>query len=85
MDEVGAYLKTRLEQDTLKMIAVRTGGRYFRAGDGQCEEQLVQAILQHARTVEYTRTREPAWFYLSPVFLCIGLVSFGGGVIALRC
>jgi len=83
-DEDGAYLKTRLEQGTLKMIAAATGGRYFRAGEAHCEDHVVEAIVQHARTVEYTKTREPAWFYLSPILLGIGLLSFGGGVIAGR-
>jgi Ca-activated chloride channel homolog len=83
-DEDGTYLKTRLEQDTLKMIAATTGGGYFRAGEERCEDRVVEAIVQNARTVEYTKTREPAWFYLSPVLLGIGLLSFGSGVIASR-
>ena len=83
-DEDGTYLKTRLEQGTLKMIAAATGGRYFRASEERCEDQVVEAIVQHARTVEYTKTREPAWLYLSPVLLGIGLLSFGSGVIAGR-
>jgi len=85
MDEDGTYLKTRLEQDTLKMIAAATGGRYFRAVEEHCEDRVVEAIVQHARTIEYTKVTEPAWFYLSPILLAIGLLSFGGGIIALRC
>jgi Ca-activated chloride channel family protein len=83
-DEDGAYLKTRLEQGPLKMIAAATGGRYFRASEEHCEDRVVEAIVQHARTVEYTKTSEPAWFYLSPFLLGIGLLSFGSGVIASR-
>jgi Ca-activated chloride channel family protein len=83
-DEDGAYLKTRLEQGTLKKIAATTGGRYFPASEVHCEDRVVEAIVQHARAIEYTKTREPAWFYLSPVMLCIGLLSFGSGVIVSR-
>jgi Ca-activated chloride channel homolog len=84
-DEDGTYLKTRLEQDTLKEIAAASGGRYFRVSEEQCEDRVVEAIVKHARTVEYTKTREPAWFYLSPVLLVFGLLSFCSGVIAARC
>jgi Ca-activated chloride channel homolog len=84
-DEDGAYLKTRLDQDTLKEIAAAAGGRYFRVSEEQCEDRVVDAIVKHARTIEYTKTREPAWFYLSPVLLGIGLLTFGCGVIAARC
>jgi Ca-activated chloride channel homolog len=84
-DEDGAYLKTRLDQDTLKEIASATGGGYFRVSEEQCEDRVVDAIVKHARTIEYTKTREPAWFYLSPVLLGIGLLTFGCGIIAARC
>jgi Ca-activated chloride channel family protein len=83
-DEDGAYLKTRLEQGTLKMIAATTGGSYFRVSEEHCEDRVVEAIVQHARAVEYTKTREPAWFYLSPFLLGIGLLSFCSGIIASR-
>ena len=83
-DEDGTYLKTRLEQDTLKMIAATTGGSYFRVSEEHCEDRVVEAIVKHARTVEYTKATEPAWFYLSPVLLGIGLLSFCSGIIASR-
>jgi len=84
MDEDGFYLKTRLEQDTLKMIAAATGGSYFHASEEHCEDRVVEAIVKHARTVEYTKVTEPAWFYLSPVLLGIGLLTFCSGIIASR-
>ena len=83
-DEEGTYLKTRLEQDTLKEIAAATGGSYFRVSEERCEDRVVEAIVKHARTVEYTKATEPAWFYLSPVLLGIGLLSFCSGIIASR-
>ena len=83
-DEDGTYLKTRLEQDTLQTVAAATGGSYFRASEERCEDQVVEAIVKHARTVEYTKATEPAWFYLSPILLAVGLLSFGGGIIASR-
>lgn len=83
-DEDGSYLKTRLEQETLKGIAGITGGSYFRARDERSEENLVDAIVKRARTIEYTRVTEPAWFYLSPLLLCAALVFFIIGIIAGR-
>jgi Ca-activated chloride channel family protein len=80
-DEDGSYLKTRLEQNTLKAIASLTGGAYFRVDEPQCEEKLIATILQHARTVEYTKVKEPAWFDLSPLLLTLGLLLFAVGII----
>jgi Ca-activated chloride channel family protein len=84
MDEDGAYLRTRLEQDTLKSISTITGGRYFRAHDERSEDGIVDAILKRARTIEYTRVTEPAWFYLSPLLLCAAFIFFIIGIIAGR-
>jgi Ca-activated chloride channel family protein len=83
-DEDGSYLKTRLEQDTLKSIAAITGGRYFRARDEHSEDSIVDAIVKRARTIEYTRVTEPAWFYLSPLLLCAALIFLIIGIIAGR-
>ena len=82
--EDGAYLKTRLEQDTLQGIAATSGGRYFRAHDERSEESVLDAIVQRARTIEYTRVTEPAWFNLSPVVLCAALLFFVMGIFARR-
>jgi|WetSurSiteA1Bulk_404760.scaffolds.fasta_scaffold09718_4 Ca-activated chloride channel homolog len=81
MDEDGTYLKTRLEQNTLKTIASLTGGNYYRVSETQCEEKIEASILQHARTIEYTKVKEPAWFDLAPVLLAFGLLMFGIGII----
>ncbi len=83
-DEDGTYLKTRLEQDTLKSIATITGGRYFKVDAEHSEDNVVEAILQHARTIEYTKAIEPAWFYVSPVLLFVALVFFIIGINAAR-
>jgi Ca-activated chloride channel family protein len=83
-DEDGSYLKTRLEQDTLKGIATNSGGRYFHARDERTEDSIVDAIVKRARTIEYTRVTEPAWFYLSPLLLCAALIFFIIGIIAGR-
>lgn len=83
-DEDGSYLKTRLEQDTLKSISTITGGRYFRAHDERSEDGIVDAILKRARTIEYTRATEPAWFSLSPLLLCAAFLFFIIGIIAGR-
>jgi Ca-activated chloride channel family protein len=83
-DEDGTYLKTRLEQDTLKSIATITSGRYFRASEEHCEDNVVEAIIKHARTIEYTRVTELAWFYLSPVLLCAAFIFCIIGIIVGR-
>jgi Ca-activated chloride channel family protein len=81
-DEEGSYLKTRLEQDTLKGIATITNGRYFRAA--RRSEIVSLAIVQRARTIEYTRVSEPAWFYLSPILLGAALIFLILGIITGR-
>ncbi len=83
-DEDGSYLKTRLEQDTLKSIATITGGRYFRARDERSEDSIVDAIVNRARTIEYAKVTEPAWFSLSPLLLLAALLFFIAGIIAGR-
>jgi Ca-activated chloride channel family protein len=82
--EDGDYLKTRLEQDTLQRIAATSGGRYVRARDERSEESVIDAIVTRARTIEYTRVTELAWFYLSPLMLGAALVFFCIGIIARR-
>jgi len=83
-DEDGSYLKTRLEQDTLKSISEMTGGRFFRAHDERSEDGIVDSILKRARTIEYTRATEPAWFSLSPVLLCAALLFLVLGILVWR-
>jgi len=80
-DKDGSYLKTRLVPNTLKTIASLTGGEYYRADEPPCEEKIIATILQRARTVEYTKVKEPAWFNLSPVLLAFGLFMFAVGII----
>jgi len=75
-DEDGSYLKTRLDQDTLKGISAATGGSYVRAHDERSGGGIVESILKRARTVEYTRVTEPAWFSLSPILLCAAFIFF---------
>jgi Ca-activated chloride channel homolog len=83
-DEDGSYLKTRLDQDTLKSISATTGGNYFRARDEISGSGIVDTILKRARTIEYTRAVEPAWFSLSPLLLCAALLFFVLGILAGR-
>ena len=80
-DEDGSYLRTRMEQDAMKSIATITGGGYFRTHDERCEDSVVDAIVKRARTVEYTKVIEPAWFSLSPVLLCAALIFFTLGLL----
>jgi len=76
LDEDGSYLKTRLTEDTLKEISGMTGGKYFLISDEDPSGQLMEAILQEAKTYEQTRAVERAWFNLSPFFLFSGVVFF---------
>jgi Ca-activated chloride channel homolog len=75
-DEDGSYLKSRLDQDTLKGISASTGGRYVRAHDERNGDGIVDAVLMRARTIEYARATEPAWFSLSPILLCAAFIFF---------
>lgn len=84
MDETGSYLKTRLEQDILRSISEISGGSYFRARDEQSEERLIESVLKRARTVEYTKAFEPAWYQLSPLLLCAAFLFLIAGIIAGR-
>jgi Ca-activated chloride channel family protein len=83
-DADGAYLKTRLEQETLQGIASMTGGSYFHARDENIESSLVDAIVKRASTFEYTKVIEPAWFDLSPALLCAALAFLLLGMLAGR-
>lgn len=83
-DEDGAYLKTRLDQATLKGISAATGGEFFRARDAHSGGGIVDAMLKRARTIEYTRAVEPAWFSLSPLLLCAALLFLVVGILAKR-
>jgi len=83
-NEEGDYLKTRLEQNTLQRIADTTGGRYVRARDERSEESIIDAIVARARTIEYSKATELAWFYLSPLLLGAALVFFCIGIVARR-
>lgn len=84
IDEDGTYLKTSLIPDTLKSIATITGGEYFRLTEEIIMEKLMGDILKEAKTVEETKSVEPAWFNLSPVFLIAGLVFFIVGILINR-
>ncbi|ABK98841.1 VWA domain-containing protein [Pelobacter propionicus] len=83
-DEDGSYLKTRLEQDSLKSISNTSGGRYFSAHVARVEEDVVDALLKRARTIEYTRATELAWYDLSPALLGAALLFLLIGIIAGR-
>jgi len=83
-DEDGSYLRTRLEQDTLKSISTISAGRFFRAHDERSEDGIVDSILGRARTMEYTRSTELAWYSLSPLLLLAAFVFFLAGIIAGR-
>ncbi len=73
VDEDGSNLKTRLEQDTLKMIADLTGGAYVHDSKNAYQE-LMYLILRDSRGYNETRTTETAWLDLSPFALLAALL-----------
>lgn len=83
-NEDGSYLKTRLEQDRLKSISKTSAGRYFSAHDARVEDSIVDALLKRARTIEYTKATEPAWYDLSPALLGAALLFLVLGIIVGR-
>ncbi len=80
LDEEGNPLKTRLEQERLKTIAEITGGHYIAAADVRAAEGMMEAILEEAREVEYTKVEEQAWLRLSPYLLLAGFILFAWGL-----
>jgi len=84
LDEDGSYLKTRLEQETLKKIADTTGGRYVMAGERQAPRELIGRLLQTAAMSDFTRSVELAWLDLSPFFLAAALMLIVPGPVLVR-
>jgi len=84
LDEDESYLRTSLVQETLEKIAALTGGKSFRIGDEDTPLELLESILSEARQFEQTRSMEPAWMDLSPLFLLSGIGFFVTGVLVKR-
>ena len=83
-DEEGGYLRTAMSTEPLKSIATATGGSFFRGHDERSAEGIVEAMLKRARTVEYTRATEPAWYPLSPILLCAAFFSLAVALLIRR-
>lgn len=70
-------VKTYLDEETLKLIANVTGGRYFRATDVQSLRHVYTEIDQLEKTefkvVDYTEEKEMAVYFLIPAALLFGL------------
>lgn len=73
-------VKTYLDEDTLKLIANTTGGRYFRATDVQSLRHVYTEIDQLEKTkfkvVHYTDYKELAAYFLIPAAILFGLEVF---------
>ena len=81
-DEHGAYLKTRLVQDKLKLIADITRGQYYRVNaEENIPKKLSEAVLQEAGETLKMRRTEPAWLDMSPFFLLLGMIFFAFGML----
>ena len=72
-----SYQRVDMDEDTLKAIAQRTGGMYFRAEDTAGLEKIYDTIDQLEKTevkVErFTENRELYPFFLLPAFVLLGL------------
>ena len=70
-------VKTYLDEDTLKLIANTTGGRYFRATDVQSLKHVYTEIDQLEKTkfkiVHYTEHKELAVYFIIPAAILFGL------------
>jgi len=75
----------RLDEDTLKMIAETTGGKYFNARDSETLGQVYAAIDKLEKTVTegrlYTEYRELYQYFL---FSGLGLVVLQLGLVCTR-
>ncbi|MEC9455675.1 MAG: aerotolerance regulator BatA, partial [Candidatus Neomarinimicrobiota bacterium] len=67
------YIRNEIDEDTLKKIAVETGGKYFRAIDKESLSDVYEEIndLEKSEiTVDYFIQYREVYLY----FLCIGFV-----------
>lgn len=70
----GSRLLTTFSEDTLRHIARKTGGQYYRAETGQEMSQAFSDIFLRTREIEsYRRLREPQEQYLNFLAVAFGL------------
>jgi Ca-activated chloride channel family protein len=82
LDQEGSYLRSSLVPETLKQIAAAAGGRYFWVSQAGASEELMEAVLEQAKTLKETRSVELAWLDLSVFFMGGGLLcSLLGGLL----
>jgi Ca-activated chloride channel family protein len=65
----GSIHMTELDEDTLKEIAARTGGRYYRATDEQALDEIYRRILEMEKTafeVKHFKHRKELARYILP-------------------
>jgi Ca-activated chloride channel family protein len=70
----GSLYMTELDEDTLKDIAERTGGKYYRATDEQALDEIYQRILEMEKTafrVKSFRQRKEIAKYVLPAGLAV--------------
>lgn len=74
------YIKNEIDEETLKAIAERTGGRYFRATDVASLEDVYHRINELERTVievkNYTRYKDIYAVFLVPAAILGLLIGF---------
>jgi Ca-activated chloride channel family protein len=74
----GSLYMTELDEDTLKDIAERTGGRYYRATDEQALDEIYQRILEMEKTafrIKSFRHRTEVARYVLPAGLAVLFVE----------
>ena len=74
----GSLYMTELDEDTLKDIAERTGGKYYRATDEQALDEIYQRILEMEKTafqVKSFRHRKELAKYVLPAGLAVLLLE----------
>ena len=61
-----------LDEPALKLVAARTGGHYFRAGDARALERIYETLGRHEPTLRDTRRYRPAAeLYVWPLGLAL--------------
>ena len=74
----GSLYMTELDEDTLKDIAERTGGKYYRATDEQALDEIYRRILEMEKTafrVKSFRQRKEVAKYVLPAGLAVLLLE----------
>lgn len=83
-DADGAFLKTRLVEETLRMISEETGGAYLHVSENGGADRILRLVRKRAETTDASWEKTVRRKDLSPVFMLLSAVFFGLGFLVRR-